>query len=58
MESRVQATSEEEDRMKCEHCGYKLVNGQCPIPCKGKPLADDHVAVVQPITLYWTPKAA
>jgi hypothetical protein len=43
---------------RCSHCGYALIHGQCPIPCKGKPLADDHVAVVQPVTLYWTPKAA
>jgi hypothetical protein len=55
---------------RCPHCGYALVHGQCPIPCKGKPLADDprhqvivcdsdgYVVAVQPITLYWTPKAA
>jgi hypothetical protein len=43
---------------RCSHCGYALINGHCPIPCKGKPLADDCVAVVQPVTLYWTPKAA
>jgi hypothetical protein len=44
---------------RCTHCGYALIHGECPIPCKGKPLADDrHVAALQPVTLYWTPKAA
>jgi hypothetical protein len=45
--------------MRCEHCRYKLVNGHCPIPCKGKPLADaSRVPEATPVTLYWTPKAA
>jgi hypothetical protein len=44
---------------RCSHCGYALVHGQCPIPCKGKPLADEaHVTSSAPVTLYWTPKAA
>jgi hypothetical protein len=25
---------------RCEKCGYALIRGQCPIPCKGKPLAE------------------
>jgi hypothetical protein len=47
------------DTPRCAHCGYALISGQCPIPCKGKPLADGHhVAALPPVTLYWTPKAA
>lgn len=54
--------------MRCEHCGYKLIDGQCPIPCKGKPLLRPEDVLVDagrldvttggsPVT-YWTPKAA
>jgi hypothetical protein len=44
--------------MRCAHCGYKLVGGRCPIPCGGKPLADQATPLpreVEPVVVYWSP---
>ena len=45
------------DPMRCQ-CGYKLVNGQCPIPCNGKPLREQPAPTEQKPAIYWTPKEA
>ena len=50
--------------MRCQ-CGYKLVNGRCPIPCNGRPLSDlpnaaasaCHVVATPAVArmVYWVP---
>lgn len=55
---------------RCAHCRYKLVKGQCPIPCKGRPLrelvkATEQIRCLYPtererqaLVTYWSPKVA
>jgi hypothetical protein len=48
---------------RCQHCGYALIRGQCPIPCGGKPLATQaalgacHAVCREPkhVAVYWSP---
>jgi hypothetical protein len=47
--------------MRCEHCGYRLVVGRCPIQCGGKPTAaptSDVRVTPEPLLVYWTPRAS